>query len=79
MTEILAAAGENPEFIDPSANPFYRLPTGKQSMYGDLLMVMLESLVACKGNRVVFLFQHRLCAQISLGNLHTNTAWGAFT
>ena len=54
MTEVVAAAGDNPEFISPSANTVYCLPTGKQSMYGDQLLVMLESLVACKG--IIFEF-----------------------
>lgn len=49
MSEVLARAGGNPEFVAPSANPFYCLPTGRQSPYGDQLLVMLESLVACKG------------------------------
>ena len=38
-----------PEFLPKSANPYYRLPTGSQSPYGDQLIVMLESLVASKG------------------------------
>ena len=38
-----------PEFLPQSANPYYRLPTGSQSPYGDLLILMLESLVASKG------------------------------
>ena len=48
LTKVLAGAS-NPEFITPSANPYYRLPTGSQSPYGDQLLVMLESLMACKG------------------------------
>ena len=48
MTKVLAGVS-NPEFISPSANPYYSIPTGSQSPYGDLLLVMLESLVACKG------------------------------
>ena len=42
-----------PEFLPVSANPYYCLPTGSQSPYGDLLMVMLESLVECKGQRTI--------------------------
>ena len=48
MTKVLAGVS-NPEFISPSSNPYYSIPTGSQSPYGDLLLVMLESLVACKG------------------------------
>ncbi|CAH1785631.1 unnamed protein product [Owenia fusiformis] len=40
---------EEIEFWEPSANPFYCIPTGSQSCYGDQAFVMLESLVACKG------------------------------
>ena len=49
--EALAKAveGVDPEFLPKSVNPFYTLPTGQQSPYGDELIVMLESLVACKG------------------------------
>ena len=53
LTKVLAGAS-NPEFITPSANPYYRLSTGCQSPYGDQLLVMLESLVACKGGKVLF-------------------------
>lgn len=41
---------EHPEFRATSANPFYSIPTGLQSPYGDQLIIMLESLVASKGN-----------------------------
>ena len=44
-----AVEGINPEFLPKSVNPFYTQTTGQQSPYGDLLIVMLESLVACKG------------------------------
>ena len=40
---------EYPEFLPNSTNPFYDLPTGSQSPYGDQLVSMLESLVAFKG------------------------------
>lgn len=40
---------ECPEFLPKSANPFYSIPTGSQSPYGDQLVNMLESLVASKG------------------------------
>ena len=41
---------EHPEFRPTSANPFYDIPTGLQSPYGDQLMTMLESLVASGGD-----------------------------
>ena len=39
------------EFRDPSANPFYRIPTGSNTCYGDQAFVMLKSLVDNKGMR----------------------------
>lgn len=44
-----AVEGVDPEFLPKSVNPFYTLPTGQQSPYGDQLIIMLESIVACKG------------------------------
>ena len=44
-----AVEGINPEFLPKSVNSFYTQATGQQSPYGDLLIIMLESLVACKG------------------------------
>ena len=57
-----AVDGVNPEFLPKSVNPFYTQITGQQSPYGDLLVVMLESLVACKGNAMIVnrLFDDRL-------------------
>jgi hypothetical protein len=40
---------EHPEFRPTSANPYYNIPTGLQSPYGDQLITMLESLVASNG------------------------------
>jgi len=40
---------DNPEFMSPSMNKFYRLPTGSFTCYGDQAFVMLESLVALGG------------------------------
>ena len=54
MTKVLAGVS-NPEFISPSANPYYCIPTGSQSPYGDELLVMLESLVACQGGLAEYL------------------------
>ena len=49
--DVLAKAveGVNPEFLPKSVNPYYTQTTGQQSPSGDELIVMLESLVACKG------------------------------
>ena len=40
---------EHPEFRPTSANPYYCIPTGQQSPYGDEQIAMLESLAACGG------------------------------
>ncbi len=40
---------EDIEFFTPSVNPYYRISTGRQSCYGDQAFVLLQSLVACKG------------------------------
>ncbi len=42
-------ASKQPEFLSPSANPFYLLPDGSLSGYGDQAMVLLHSLAKCKG------------------------------
>ena len=49
MEKAVAETQGAPEFLPVSANPYYTLPTGSQSPYGDQLMVMLESLVQCSG------------------------------
>jgi len=38
-----------PSFVDPSANPFYTLPTGRFSVYGDQTYLLLRSLVKHHG------------------------------
>ncbi|XP_060078009.1 crystallin J1A-like [Ylistrum balloti] len=40
---------EDITFWEPSANPFYCIPTGRQSGYGDQAYVILKSLVENKG------------------------------
>ena len=51
-----AVAGiDCPEFLPKSANPFYCIPTGSQSPYGDQLINMLESLVASKGEHILYI------------------------
>ena len=38
-----------PEFMEPSRNPFYVVENGAQSTYGDQFLVQLESLAECGG------------------------------
>ena len=38
-----------PEFMEPSHNPFYVVENGAQSTYGDQFLVQLESLAECGG------------------------------
>ena len=40
---------DNPEFITPSLNAYYRVPCGSHSCFGDQAATVLESLVACGG------------------------------
>nr|XP_054755491.1 crystallin J1A-like [Lytechinus pictus] len=47
--QAILSALEYPEFRFPSANPYYRIDTGKNTCYGDQAMALLESLVRCKG------------------------------
>ena len=50
MEKALEGAPDGcPEFLSPPANPYYHIDNGEQSPYGDQLMVLLESLAACKG------------------------------
>ena len=41
---------EEVEFWEPSQNPFYRIPVGQQTCYGDQAYVILNSLVEKKGS-----------------------------
>lgn len=41
---------DTPEFHEPSANPYYHVPTGALSHYGDQIIPILRSLAECKGN-----------------------------
>lgn len=47
--DALLKGAEQVAFWEPSANPFYRLPSGSQSCYGDQSFVILKSLVESKG------------------------------
>ena len=49
MQQAVLSCPDTPEFLTPSANPYYRLPLGQPSPYGDQIMVQLRSLVSCKG------------------------------
>lgn len=49
VMKSLTANKEEIEFRVPSANPFYRLETGKNTCYSDQAYVMLKSLVESKG------------------------------
>ncbi len=49
MKQAVSKCPEAPEFLPVSANPFYCIATGNQSLYGDQLMTTLESIVECKG------------------------------
>ena len=55
MTKAVEGREDHPEFLPKPANPFYCIPTGQHSPYGDQLIVMLESLVACKGTTCAWL------------------------
>ncbi|XP_022098938.1 crystallin J1A-like isoform X2 [Acanthaster planci] len=46
------AKHDKPEFIPEGQSPFYKIPTGSQSIYGDQCYVMLKSLVENKGLNV---------------------------
>ncbi|GFS10543.1 selenoprotein J [Elysia marginata] len=50
--ESLTANKEEIEFRVPSANPFYRLETGRNTCYSEQAYVMLKSLVESKGLNV---------------------------
>ena len=47
--QVVSACPDAPEFLVPPANPYYRVPCGSQSPYGDQMMVLLESLQQHKG------------------------------
>jgi len=49
METILKENGPKLEFHSPSKNPFYTIPLGLNTCYGDQVLVLLESLVENKG------------------------------
>lgn len=63
---------EDVEFWQPSHNPFYRIPVGKQTCYGDQLLVVLESLVEQKGVNCEAL-KTATCKRFGPGSAYDNT------
>lgn len=49
--DALLKDAEEVAFWEPSANPYYKLPLGSQSCYGDQSFVILKSLVECNGKK----------------------------
>ena len=49
LQAAIQGKGEEIEFLEPAANPFYRIPTGNNTCYGDQAYVVLESLATCGG------------------------------
>jgi len=41
--------GKNPEFYEPTQNPFFILPTGSQTMYGDCALAGIRGMLQSKG------------------------------
>ena len=51
MLAAVSGSENAPEFHNPSCNPFYHVPTGSLSHYGDQILPILRSLAECKGTR----------------------------
>ncbi|XP_060071839.1 crystallin J1A-like [Ylistrum balloti] len=49
MNKVLEDCQQKPEFLPESRCPFYSLPTGRYSSYGDQTFVLLKSMVENKG------------------------------
>ena len=49
MKQSISANPDTPEFNSVPGNPFYRLPVGSATHYGDHGYVALKSLHKCKG------------------------------
>jgi len=45
----LLEGGKNPEFYEPCSNPFFLLPTGSQTMYGDFALAGLRATLSAAG------------------------------
>ena len=53
MTNVISSNPEEPEFMSPSHNPYYKIETGLQSNYGDEMLVTLRSIAESKGNDLI--------------------------
>jgi len=49
LRTIVSSASMQPEFYSPPQNPFYSIPVGSNTCYGDQIMALLESLAESKG------------------------------
>lgn len=49
MKKVLEDCKQQPEFLPESRCPFYRLPTGNNSSYGDQTFILLKSMAENKG------------------------------
>ena len=49
MIKAVSEHPDKPEFHNPSSNPFYHVPCGSLSHYGDQILPILRSLAECKG------------------------------
>ena len=63
VIKAVSANPSKPEFLVPSLNPFYRIPYGSSSHYGDHILPVLRSIAQCKGT-VHILKQKITCRQI---------------
>ena len=52
---------KNPEFYEPTQNPFFILPNGAQTLYGDCTLAGIRALVQQKGVDMYCLFVHSTC------------------
>ena len=57
VIKAVSANPSKPEFLVPSSNPFYRIPYGSSSHYGDHILPVLRSIAQCKG--IVHILKHR--------------------
>ena len=62
VIKAVSADPSKPEFLVPSSNPYYRIPYGSQSHYGDHIPPVLRSIAQCKGT-VHILKQKITCRQ----------------
>ena len=54
MQQAVSKDPTKPELLVPPANPYYRVPCGSQSHYGDQMLTLMRSLVHCKGTCTSF-------------------------